>query len=108
MAAKFIENEILGTSRKCSKDEEKGGMSAGQNSGCERSGERRPDRIPDVRYPEKVERRPDKIPDVRYPEKVEHWPDRIPDVRYPGGMSAGKNSGCETSGWNIGGEEFRV
>ena len=34
--------------------------------------ERRPDRIPDVRYPEKVERRPDRIPDVRYPEKVEH------------------------------------
>ena len=25
---------------------------------------------------------------------------RIPDVRYPGGMSAGKNSGCEMSGWN--------
>ena len=25
----FIENEILGTSRKCSKDEEKGGTSAG-------------------------------------------------------------------------------
>ena len=48
-------------------------------------------------YPEKVERRPDIIPDVRYPEKVEHWPDRIPDVRYPGGMSAGKNSGCEMS-----------
>ena len=33
--------------------------------------ERRADRIPDVRYPEKVERWPD-IPDVRYPEKVEH------------------------------------
>ena len=32
MVAKFIENEILGTSRKCSKDEEKGGTSAGQNS----------------------------------------------------------------------------
>ena len=74
MAAKFIENEILGTSRKCSKDEEKGGMSAGQNSGCERSGERRPDRIPDVRYPEKVER----------------WP--------------GQNSGCEISGWNVDGD----
>ena len=35
------------------------------------------DRIPDVRYLEKVERRPDRIPDVRYPEKVERWPDRI-------------------------------
>ena len=51
MAAKFIENGILGTSRKCPKDEEKGGTSAGheisgeggtsaeQNSGCEISGE---------------------------------------------------------------------
>ena len=39
MAAKFIENEILGTLRKCSKDEEKGGTSARQNSGCEISGE---------------------------------------------------------------------
>ena len=37
MAAKFIENGILGTSRKCSKDGEKGGTSA--------------DRIPDVRCP---------------------------------------------------------
>ena len=84
---------------------------------------RRPDRIPDVRYPEKVERRPDRIPDVRYPEKVERRPDRIPDVRYPekecrwrkisdmrcpGGMSARKNSGCEMSRWNVGGEEFRM
>ena len=25
---------------------------------------------------------------------------RIPDVRCPGGMAAGKNSGCEMSGWN--------
>ena len=33
--------------------------------------ERRPDRIPDVIYPEKVGCRPDRIPDVRYPEKVE-------------------------------------
>ena len=39
MAAKFIENGILGTSRKCSKDGEKGGTSAGQNSECEISGE---------------------------------------------------------------------
>ena len=70
--------------------------------------ERRPDRIPDVRYPGKVERRPDRIPDVRYPEKVERRLDRIPDVRYPGGTSAEKNSGCEISGWNVGGEEFRM
>ena len=60
-----------------------------------------PDKIPDARYPGKVERRPDRIPDVRYPEKVERRPDRIPDVRYPGGMSAGKNSGCDMSGWNV-------
>ena len=26
----------------------------------------------DVKYPKKVERQPDKIPNVRYPEKVEH------------------------------------
>ena len=39
MAVKFIENGILGTLRKCTKDEEKGGTPAGQNSGCETSGE---------------------------------------------------------------------
>ena len=60
MASKFIKNEILGTSRKCSKDEEK-------------KGERRPGKIPDVRYPEKECRRR-----------------RILDVRCPGGMSAGR------------------
>ena len=71
-------NEILETSRKCSKDDEK------------------------------VERRPDRIPNVRHPEEVERRPDRIPDVRHPGGMSAEKNSGCLTSGWNVGGEEFQM
>ena len=30
------------------------------------------------------------------------------NVRSPGGMSAGKNSECEMSGWNVGGEEFRM
>ena len=49
-----------------------------------------------------------RIPDVRHPDKVERWPDRILDVRYSGGMSAGKNSGCEISWWNVGGEEFRM
>ena len=38
MASKLIESEILGTLRKCSKDEGEGGTSAGQNSGCEMSG----------------------------------------------------------------------
>ena len=33
---------------------------------------------------------------------------RIPDVKCPGGMSVGKNSECEMSGWNVGGEEFRM
>ena len=47
-------------------------------------------------------------PAAKYPEKVERRPDRIPNVRYPGGMSTEKNSGCETSGWNVGGEEFRM
>ena len=27
---------------------------------------------------------------------------QAPDAKYPDGMSAGKNSGCETSGWNVG------
>ena len=70
--------------------------------------ERWPDRIPDVRYPEKMERRAGKIPDVRYSGKVERRPDRIPDVKHPGGMSAEKNSRCETSGWNGGAAEFRM
>ena len=39
--------------------------------------ERRPDKIPDARYPGKVERRSDRIPDVRYLEKVKRQPDRI-------------------------------
>ena len=38
------------------------------------------DRIPDVRYPEKVEWRRDRIPDERYPEEVEWQRDRIPPV----------------------------
>ena len=33
---------------------------------------------------------------------------RIRDVRHLGGMSAEQNSGCETSGWNVGGAEFRM
>ena len=28
---------------------------------------------------------------------------RIPGVGHPDGMAAEKNSGCETSGWNVGG-----
>ena len=56
----------------------------------------------------KVERRPDKIPDARYPGKVESRSGRVLDVRYPNGMAAEKGSGCETSGWNVGGEEFRL
>ena len=36
-----------------------------------KKGERRLDRIPDVRHPENVEHRLDRIPDVRHPEKVE-------------------------------------
>ena len=70
--------------------------------------EHRPDRIPDVRYPDKVERRSDKIPDMRYSEKVERRPDRIPGVRYLGGMSTEKNSGCEIPGWNVDREEFQM
>ena len=76
MVAKFIEDGILGTSRKCSKDGEKGGTST--------------DRIPDARYPRKVERRRG----------------RIPDVRHPGRMAVEMNSGCEAPGWNGDGEEF--
>ena len=45
---------------------------------------------------------------MRHLDKVERWRDRIPDARHLGGMSAEKNSGCESSGWNVGGEEFRV
>ena len=61
-----------------------------------------------LRMEKKVERRPDKIPDARYPGKVESRSGRVLDVRYPNGMAAEKNSGCETSGWNGCGEEFRV
>ena len=63
-----------------------------------------------MRYPKKVERRPDRIPDVIYPEKVERRPGRIPDVIYPEKVERrpGRNSGCDMSGWNVGGEEFRM
>ena len=33
---------------------------------------------------------------------------QAPDAKYPDGMSAEKNFGCETSGWNVSGEEFRM
>ena len=29
-------------------------------------------------------------------------------MRHPDGMAAEKDSGCETSGWNGDGEEFRM
>ena len=46
---------------------------------------------------------------LRHPEKGKCRSDRIPDVRYPGGMSAEKESGCDMSGWNVGGRtEFRM
>ena len=61
-----------------------------------------------LRMKKKVKCRPDRIPDTRYPRKVERRPDRIPDVRYPGGMTVEKNSGCEMSGWNVSGKEFRM
>ena len=70
--------------------------------------ERRPDIIPDARYPGKVESRPGRVPGVRYPEKVERRSDIIYDVRCPGGMSAGKSFGCDVSWWNVGGEGFRM
>ena len=45
-----------------------------------------------------------------YPGKLKRPPFpsgiRIPDVKYPNGMSAEKNSGCETSGWNVGGSRI--
>ena len=55
---------------------------SGQNSECEISGGdgMSEDKIPDVRYPEKVEWRRDRIPDGRYPEEVEWQRDRIPPV----------------------------
>ena len=34
--------------------------------------------------------------------RMEYRQRRIPDVRHPGGMSAEQNSGCDTSGWNVG------
>ena len=75
-----------------------------------------------LRIKKKVESRLDRIPDVRYPDKVERWwigfwmqdirvewrRRGIPGVRHPGGMAAEKNSGCEISRWNGGGEEFRM
>ena len=33
---------------------------------------------------------------------------QAPDAKYPDGMSAEKNSGCDTSGWNGGGAKFRM
>ena len=108
----FINNGILGTSRKCSKDEEKGGTSAGQNSGYETSKwECRRRRIPDARHPGGMSAEKNsecetpgwnadgeefRMRDIR----MECRRGRIPDARHPDGMPAEKNSGCETSGWN--------
>ena len=54
-----------------------------------------------------MERRPDIMAAVKHPDKVERWPGIIAAVRHPGGMSAEKNSGCEMSGWNVGGATCR-
>ena len=107
-------NEILETSRKCSKDEEKCGTSAGQNSECEISGEggttaeknsgyeisgwnvggeefqmqdiRMECRRGEFRMRDiRMECRRRKIPDVRYPGRMSAG--RIPDARHPDGMS---------------------
>ena len=51
-----------------------------------------------------MEWRRKRISDVRHPDKVERWPGKIPDVRHSDGMAVEKDSGCETSGWNGGGE----
>nr|CAN70477.1 hypothetical protein VITISV_020707 [Vitis vinifera] len=69
---------------KCSKDEEKGGTLAGENSGCETSGGGGTSR--------------DRIPSVGHPEKMEWRRRRIPGVRHPDGMAAEKDSGSETPG----------
>ena len=70
---------------------------------------------PDVKYPDKMERRPDRIPDVRHPEKVgcRRTEFRMWDIRRrwdvgeqnsecetfgEGGTSARQNFGCEISG----------
>ena len=66
-------------------------------AGCEISGEggTSANRIPDVRYSEKVKRWTDRIPDMRYPEKVERRRTefRIWDIRRR---------------WNVGRTEFRM
>ena len=54
-----------------------------------------------MRISVRVECRLRGIPDVRHPDKVECWPDRMAAVICPGGMLAGKNSGCDMSGWNV-------
>ena len=54
-----------------------------------------------------MERWPDIMAAVKHPNKVERWPDRIVAVRHSGGISAEKNSGCEMSGWNVGGATCR-
>nr|CAN75329.1 hypothetical protein VITISV_030845 [Vitis vinifera] len=41
-------------------------------------------------------------PDVKYPDGM------AAEKKYSDGMSAEQNSGCETSGWNVGGVEFRM
>ena len=33
---------------------------------------------------------------------------QAPDVKYPDGMTAEKNFGCDTSGWNVDGAEFQI
>ena len=59
---------------------------AGQNSGCEISGE--------------CEMSADRISDVRYPEKMERWAGQNSEceISGEGGTLAGQNSECEISG----------
>ena len=67
---------------------------------------RRPDRIPDARHPEKVERR--RIGFRACDTRIERRRRRILDARHPDKKAAQKDPGCKTSGWNGGAEGFRV
>ena len=45
---------------------------------------------------------------IRHQASDAKYPDEVSDVKYPDGMSAENNSGCEISGWNVDGAEFRM
>ena len=76
----------------------KNGCKTLQVSAIKWSGYVQPEKLKRPPFPSGVRR----CPNAKYPDGM------AAEKKYSDGMSAEQNSGCETSGWNVGGVEFRM